>query len=50
MYQVRIGEVICEDLKVTMNFISCKPPRDEPDDLYENKPRVRVGSIDEFNK
>ena len=42
MYHVEVGTAICNNLSMTDSGITCRPPKNEPSDPYENKPRVRV--------
>ena len=42
LYSVRIGQGSCEVIQTTSNLITCRPPKDEPDQPGENRPRVQV--------
>ena len=44
-YHVTVGEQECEDIFVTMDEIRCKPPKTQPKDPHEDKPRVRVNIL-----
>ncbi len=43
-YSVWIGDEICEDIDITMNIITCLPPKSQPNDPLQPNTRVRVRS------
>ncbi len=41
-YSVKIGQESCSNIEVTMNSITCLPPKSEPDDPLHHNTRVQV--------